>query len=225
MSLPTDRAFKFCPSLSDRSTAELLATCPKCKAFLAKCCGCYESGNLCHKYQLVFVDGACPSNGLAGARAGIGCAVGLDEHEQLSLPVTDAMDPGYPRTSQRAELLAALHGLEFLIEWAKVRKILNEENRDGEHLSDGDGANEGRYIVMADSEYVVKGMTEWVPQWKMNNWKNKQNKSPANVDLFKRLEELVKKHRNASYTIQFMHVGRHLNALADRLAKDGADKL
>ncbi|KAF7298613.1 Ribonuclease H-like protein [Mycena indigotica] len=221
MSLPTDRAFVFCPSNSHRPLSELLVSCPHssgCGAFLAKCCNCFVYDKLCHTFELVFVDGACPGNGSPHARAGIGCAIGTRLDQQLSLPVTDEMDPGQRRTSQRAELLAALIGLEFLLESRK-----DSRGRRGDDDSSPDARNH-RYIVVADSEYVVKGMTEWVPQWKANNWKNKHGRTPANVDLFQQIEAILLNHKNRSYAIQFYHVPRQFNALADRLAKEGAEQ-
>ncbi|CAO1596944.1 hypothetical protein XANCAGTX0491_000771 [Xanthoria calcicola] len=56
------------------------------------------------------------SRGMSAARtAGIGFACGAEDGWQGSLPVDDEVDPGGRRTSQRAELLAALEGLKYMI--------------------------------------------------------------------------------------------------------------
>ena len=61
--------------------------------------------------------------------------------------MTDAVDPDAVRTNQRAELLAAIEGLKKL-----------EENRfEPVHTC----------IVITDSAYVVKGITEWFPTWRV----------------------------------------------------------
>ena len=64
-----------------------------------------------------------------------------------NITVDDTVDPGAARTNQRAELLAAIAGLNKL-------KESYEEDR-------------GEYIVVTDSEYVVKGITEWFPTWRV----------------------------------------------------------
>ncbi|KAJ7740217.1 ribonuclease H-like domain-containing protein, partial [Mycena maculata] len=157
-------------------------------------------------HRLVFVDGACPNNGQPGARGGIGCAIGNSSKDQISVPVTEAMDPGARRTSQRAELLAALHGLHFIVGTSSA-----------EH-----DAREGEYIIVADSEYVLKGMTEWMPRWKSNNWKTPQGRVPANLDLFRRLDFAVAEYESRGLKIQFFHVLRQFNMIADGLAKRAA---
>ncbi|KAJ7069289.1 ribonuclease H-like domain-containing protein [Mycena amicta] len=139
------------------------------------------------------------------------------------------MDPGYRRTSQRAELLAAIKGLELLIanDSGHGHNSGERNHLTGHHLrgANEESAPEGVYIVVTDSEYVVQGITDWVPQWKANNWKNKQNARPANLDLFQRLDALVATPLANDFIVQFFHVPLELNALADRLAREGADKL
>ena len=65
------------------------------------------------------------------------------------------MDPGQKRTPQRAELLAALMG---------VRRAMDGDLHDYEGY---DVAAVKERIIATDSEYVVKGMTEWMGQWKV----------------------------------------------------------
>lgn len=61
------------------------------------------------------------------------------------------MDPGAPRTNQRAELLAAIEGLKKLHELNLVR---------GHHTNSRRHKAGSTYNVVTDSEYVVKGVTE-----------------------------------------------------------------
>ncbi|KAJ7133523.1 ribonuclease H-like domain-containing protein [Mycena epipterygia] len=212
------RLFKFCPRLDEYSVTEKIDRCEYCARFYAKCCECHqaEAGRVCHYHPFVFVDGACARNGQPGARAGIGCAMGESAKDQLSVAVTDAMDPGAPRTSQRAELLAALEGLRFLVDAERTYHVGSRT-----HLKSAD--TELEYVVVADSEYVVKGITEWVPQWKNNNWKTKQGHRPGNVDLFQRLDAMVAEYESQGLAIKFLHVRRELNAIADSLAKKATE--
>ena len=85
------------------------------------------------------------------------------EEYSWSVSVDDTIDPDAPRTSQRAELLAALEGLK------KLHKFSIDEDPGAHaklmrrHKAEGDP----HYIVVTDSEYVVKGITEWFPSWRV----------------------------------------------------------
>jgi ribonuclease HI len=76
-----------------------------------------------------------------------------------------------------------------------------------------------RVKVTTDSNYVVKGMSEWVEGWKRNDWKNSQKKAVLNRDLWERLLKAA-----APHDIQWLwvkgHNGHPENELCDRLARD-----
>lgn len=57
-----------------------------------------------------------------------------------------------------------------------------------------------------DSNYVGKGMTEWVPNWKANGWKKKDRKAIANLDMWKEIDSLI---INGGHTITFTWVKGH----------------
>ena len=71
--------------------------------------------------------------------------------------------------------------------------------------------------LFTDSEYLKRGITEWMPTWKARNWKRKKGKL-ANVDLWKALDAALGKH-----TVEWMwvkgHAGHPGNERADRLAR------
>ncbi|CAL4042667.1 Ribonuclease HI [Buchnera aphidicola (Tetraneura ulmi)] len=48
--------------------------------------------------------------------------------------------------------------------------------------------------LTTDSKYVQQGMLIWIHDWKKKNWKNKKNKKIKNIDLWIRLNYIVKKH-------------------------------
>jgi len=50
-------------------------------------------------------------------------------------------------------------------------------------------------ILTTDSEYVKKGITEWISSWKERGWKNANKKPIANRDLWEELDEAQEKHR------------------------------
>lgn len=111
------RRLVLCPRLQMFSTDDLIRTCEKCGCFCLYCCGClqnfqndgrHESGTICHHFRVIFTDGACRQNGQFGATAGIGIAIGTEIECQASIPINSELDPNRKRTSQRAELLAAM---------------------------------------------------------------------------------------------------------------------
>ena len=171
------RKLTFCPKLNSFATEELIRTCESCDRFYVYCCHCNniygndghwgDSGKICHHFCLVFTDGACRMNGQADATAGIGIACGRKEAWQLSLAVTDELDPGQRRTSQRAELLAALAGLGYMVEIHDSNHE-KEKKKAGNKKKHRDSQEEtSTWVIATDSEYVVKGMTEWLPTWKV----------------------------------------------------------
>ena len=78
--------------------------------------------------------------------------------------------------------------------------------------------------IHTDSTYVMKGMTEWLPQWKKRDWKTAARKPVKNVDLWKHLDELVNKHQVKWEWVRG-HTGHAENELADALANRGIDEL
>ncbi|KAF7328066.1 Ribonuclease H-like protein [Mycena kentingensis (nom. inval.)] len=206
----TSRLFEFCPSFDGVPLGDRFELCDGCGCFFASCCQQHgsDSPRVCHHVQLIFIDGACLGNGKLGARAGVGCAMGVGESEQRSVPITDAMDPGKPRTNQRAKLLAAIHGLDLVADFETAR-----------WQAEGN-SNPREQVVVSDSEYVVKGMTEWVPQWKNNRWSSATTgKPPGNVDLFRRLDDRVAQYEAKGLKVFFLHIPRELNTLADGLRR------
>ncbi|MBM4112626.1 MAG: ribonuclease HI, partial [Phycisphaerae bacterium] len=74
-------------------------------------------------------------------------------------------------TNNRMELMAIIQGLEAVSERGAV------------------------VDVVSDSEYAVKGLTEWLDGWKSRGWKNSRREPVKNDDLWKRLDELRSRHR------------------------------
>ncbi|MBI2239210.1 MAG: ribonuclease HI [Magnetospirillum gryphiswaldense] len=74
--------------------------------------------------------------------------------------------------------------------------------------------------LYTDSQYVMKGMTEWLRGWKARGWKTADKKPVKNDDLWKRLDEACARHK---ITWQWVkgHAGHAENERADQLARDG----
>lgn len=73
-----------------------------------------------------------------------------------------------------------------------------------------------KVAIYTDSEYLKRGFTEWLPNWRRNNWKRKGG-AVKNVDLWMRLDELVSMHE-VSWEWVPGHAGIDENERCDELA-------
>jgi ribonuclease HI len=78
--------------------------------------------------------------------------------------------------------------------------------------------------LTSDSTYVLKGIQEWLPNWKKRNWKTASKKPVKNVDLWQKLDSLISKHKIDWHWIKG-HSGHRENEIADELANLGIDEL
>lgn len=102
-------------------------------------------------------------------------------------------------TNNRMELLAAIHALEALQRPCKVR-------------------------LTTDSEYVKKGITEWLAQWKRRGWKTASREPVKNADLWQRLDACAQRHQVSWHWVRG-HSGHPENERADALARRAIDTL
>lgn len=102
-------------------------------------------------------------------------------------------------TNNRMELMAAIMALESLTRPCKVR-------------------------LTTDSEYVKKGITQWLAQWKLRGWRTADKKPVKNQDLWQRLETAVAQHHVEWHWVRG-HSGHVENELADALARRAIDEL
>ncbi len=100
-----------------------------------------------------------------------------------------------PTTNNRMELLAVIKALQALKRRSSVR-------------------------ITTDSQYVKKGITEWMDRWKQNGWKTAARKPVKNVDLWQELDSAVAQHRVQWRWVKG-HSGHAENERADALANRG----
>jgi ribonuclease HI len=78
--------------------------------------------------------------------------------------------------------------------------------------------------VQTDSQYVIKGITEWLPAWKARGWRTADRKPVKNQDLWERLDQLAGQH-----TLRWQWVKGHSgdpgNERVDELANLAIDAL
>ena len=101
-------------------------------------------------------------------------------------------------TNNRMELTAVIRALEALQPGATVR-------------------------VYTDSQYVQKGISGWIHDWKRRGWRTADRKPVKNQDLWLRLDELARGHAVQWHWVRG-HAGHLENERADALANLGIDR-
>ncbi|MEO7744075.1 MAG: ribonuclease HI [Usitatibacter sp.] len=79
-------------------------------------------------------------------------------------------------------------------------------------------------VLHTDSTYVMKGITEWIGGWKSRGWRTAAREPVKNVDLWKRLDELVLAH-DIRWVWVKGHAGHAGNERADALANKGVETI
>lgn len=102
-------------------------------------------------------------------------------------------------TNNRMELMAAIRALESLKRHCRVR-------------------------LTTDSQYVQKGITEWLPNWKKRGWKTAARRPVKNADLWQRLDAAITGHEIVWEWVRG-HSGHPENEQADALANQAIDEL
>ncbi|WP_018151684.1 ribonuclease HI [Leeia oryzae] len=78
--------------------------------------------------------------------------------------------------------------------------------------------------IHTDSQYVLKGMSEWLKGWKARGWKTASKEPVKNVDLWQKLDALVQTHDVTWHWVKG-HAGHPMNERADELANQGVASL
>ena len=102
-------------------------------------------------------------------------------------------------TNNRMELMAVIQALSALTRRSKVR-------------------------VYTDSQYVQKGISEWIHSWKRRGWRTADKKPVKNEDLWRRLDEVARAHDVEWHWVKG-HAGHPENERADELARTGLERV
>jgi ribonuclease HI len=102
-------------------------------------------------------------------------------------------------TNNRMELTAVIEALATLRAKCKVR-------------------------LYTDSQYVQKGISQWIHDWKRRGWRTADKKPVKNADLWRRLDELARGHEVEWHWVKG-HAGHPGNERADALANKGIDEM
>ena len=79
-------------------------------------------------------------------------------------------------------------------------------------------------VLTNDSQYVRKGITEWIEGWKRKNWQTAAKKPVKNVELWKEIDALASQHKVEWRWVKG-HSGHKENERVDQLANRGIDEL
>ena len=102
-------------------------------------------------------------------------------------------------TNNRMELMAAIKGIAAITEPCVIE-------------------------LTTDSQYVRRGITEWIKNWKARGWRTANKKPVKNVDLWQQLDQEVSNHKVSWHWVKG-HSGHRENEIADQLANQGIDEL
>jgi ribonuclease HI len=102
-------------------------------------------------------------------------------------------------TNNQMELSAAIEGLSILTEPCNVE-------------------------LFTDSKYVMDGITQWIQNWKKNNWRTAAKKDVKNKELWQKLDQLIAQHQVQWHWVKG-HSGDAGNEAADLLANKGIDSI
>lgn len=78
--------------------------------------------------------------------------------------------------------------------------------------------------IYTDSQYVKNGITEWIHNWKKNNWKTSKKQDVLNKELWEQLDNLISKHNVEWFWVKG-HANIEFNERADELARMGIKKI
>jgi len=143
----------------------------------------------------IYTDGACIGNPGPGGWG----AVILSENKKIELFGGEKLT-----TNNRMELMAAIKSLEHCGNIIK-------NNSDSKKIS-----------IYTDSNYLKEGITVWINKWEKNNWKTANNKDVKNIDLWKKLKNLIKS-KDIDWRWVKGHSNNPMNDLADKLAKKATE--
>ena len=142
-----------------------------------------------------YTDGACSGNPGVGGWG----AVLLAEKNKKIIKRKEISGGLVDTTNNQMELIAAIETLKALKKYTEI-------------------------CIITDSNYVKKGITEWLPSWKKNNWKTSSKKEVKNRKLWEELEELVNRNKVDWLWVKG-HAGNIENERADFLAREEINKM
>jgi len=144
----------------------------------------------------IWTDGSCINNGSTEASCGIGVFYSIESKRNVSTKL-----PMGKQTNNRAELCAILYAL-----------CTNMQSDD--------------ILILTDSNYSIKCITEYKFKWQLNGWKTAQGKSVEWSNIIRYISQLIESRLEQGKNTHFEHIKGHSgdigNTHADQLAHSAA---
>ena len=150
----------------------------------------------------LFSDGGCRGNPGPGAYAYV-------IQDQSGAVLAEGVEFESYTTNNKMELSGPIKGLQ------EIKDLLPSIRKDSLLV---------KVKVMTDSKYVVDGMKSWVKGWKARGWKKADNKTPENLELWQKLDQV----RDSFFDIDWVwvkgHGGHPQNEYCDQKANEAMDE-
>jgi ribonuclease HI len=151
----------------------------------------------------IYTDGAARGN---PGKAGWAAVILLGQNSGQSEVLVEIGGKSDHATNNQMELTAPIEALKFIL------------SKDSLGLYEIE--------IFSDSKYVILGITEWIANWKKNNWRNAAKKPVLNKELWEKLDLIVSevsKKIKIKWTYVEGHAGILYNERADLIATSFAD--
>lgn len=144
-----------------------------------------------------YIDGACSGNHSKGAVSSGGIGIVMSCHDDNGTLRKERYISKYvpDATNNITELQAAIEAIKIVSSGTPM-------------------------TIYSDSQYVVKGITEWISGWKKKGWKGSNRKPVANKELWQKLDEL--NHDKITWEWLKGHAGHPEQEMADTLAVEAS---
>lgn len=144
----------------------------------------------------IYTDGACSGNPGKGGWA----YIAIDDNDNELFRASGAENL---TTNNRMELQAVIMSLNNLLDCKLTEKI--------------------DLTIFTDSQYVQQGITNWIFNWKKNNWINSSKQPVKNKDLWVKLDNIASKF-NPQWKWLKGHAGNKYNEICDQMAVTAINK-
>ncbi len=151
-------------------------------------------------HYALFSDGACRGNPGPGAWA----AIGQNSEGDI---IFEAAGVDARTTNNQMELQAAIESFK------QLKNVWHEEK-----------IMDAPVFFYSDSQYVVKGLNEWMAGWKRRGWKKADKKEPENLTFWQELDRVVQGFSELSALWVKGHAGHPQNEHCDQLANQALDE-
>ena len=156
----------------------------------------------------IYTDGGCSGNPGPGGWAYL---LMTNEDEPVKDPVLLAENWGAEpsTTNNRMELMAVIESLKALKSLQAIQAMPNLLSR--------------QVAIFTDSQYVQKGISVWIKDWKNRGWKTSDKKPVKNQDIWLCLDELTSEVSKCGFSIAWIwvkgHAGNEFNERCDALTQ------